>query len=91
MFAASWGSMGASIDNWLTVNPLGARRKRSRHDHYLPVSATVVPAPITVVAATIAVVISATVIPATIVVSTVVTGVSLSGSCQTTKAADGHS
>ena len=70
---------------------LGAGRKRSRHDYYLPVSATVVPAPITVVAAMIAVVISAIMIPATVVVSTVVTGVSLSGSRQTTEAADGHS
>jgi hypothetical protein len=73
------------------VNSLGARRKRRRHDYYLPESATVVPVPITVVAAIIAVVITATMVPATVVVSTVVTGVSLSGSHQTTKAADGHS
>jgi hypothetical protein len=91
MFAAGWGSMGASIDNWLTVNSLGAGWKRSRNNYHLPESATVVPVPIAVVAAIIAVVISATMVAATVVVSTVVTGVSLSGSRQTTEAADGHS
>ena len=57
----------------------------------MPESATIVPAPITVVAATIAVVISATMVPATVVISTVIARVSLGGSRQTTKTADGHS
>jgi hypothetical protein len=79
--------MGASIEMWLTangqlrtVNSLWARRKWRGHDYYLPESATVVPVPITVVTAIIAVVISATMVPATVVISTVVAWVSLGGS-----------
>ena len=76
------------------VNSL-ALPTRGRQDYDAEETATVVPIPIAVVTAIVAVVVSAmesatVVVAAMVVVSAMVAGVSLGGSCQTAKAGDGH-